>query len=378
MNTTRPLLVIAAGGTGGHMFPAQALAEQMLHRGWRVKLSTDARGARYTGGFPHTVEVEQIASATFARGGLLARASVPFRIAGGVAAAFARMVQDRPAAVIGFGGYPAIPAMAAATLLRLPRMIHEQNGVLGRVNQIFARRVSAVACGTWPTDLPDGVEAVHVGNPVRRAIHDKAGAPYIVPGDYPMSLLVMGGSQGARILSDVVPAAIAQLPELWRRNIRVNHQARPEDHDRVATAYAEAGINADVQPFFHDVPRRMSEAQLVITRSGASTVADLSVIGRPSILVPLARAIRDEQSANARGLVGAGAAILMPEKHFTPEALAEQMALVLDNPDGALAMAHAALAQGRPEAAQDLADMVETLALPPAPDAPTHDQEDPT
>ena len=174
-----PLLLIAAGGTGGHMFPAQALAEEMLKKGWRVKLSTDARGARYTSGFPHTTDIEKISSATFARGGILAKVLVPFRIAGGVISAAYKMLRDRPDVVVGFGGYPTIPAMSAATLLRLPCMIHEQNGVLGRVNTLFASRVDAVACGTWPTDLAEGIKGVHVGNPVRGSILDRAGAGYI-------------------------------------------------------------------------------------------------------------------------------------------------------------------------------------------------------
>ena len=293
MTERQPLLVIAAGGTGGHMFPAQALAEVMLRKGWRVKLSTDARGARYTGGFPHSVEIQQISSATFARGGILARLAVPFRIAGGVLGAVLGMMRDRPDVVVGFGGYPSIPALAAATILRRPRMIHEQNGVLGRVNQVFARRVDAVACGTWPTALPDGIEGHHTGNPVRGAVLERAGAGYIAPGDYPMSILVMGGSQGARILSDIVPPAITALPMEVMQHIRVSHQARDEDGERVAAYYAEHGIQADVQPFFHDIPRRMSEAQLVISRSGASSVADISVIGRPAILIPYAAATAD-------------------------------------------------------------------------------------
>ncbi|WP_323785853.1 UDP-N-acetylglucosamine--N-acetylmuramyl-(pentapeptide) pyrophosphoryl-undecaprenol N-acetylglucosamine transferase [Thalassovita sp.] len=359
---TAPLLVIAAGGTGGHMFPAQALAEVMLRKGWRVKLSTDARGARYTGGFPHTVEIEQVSSATFARGGLLAKALVPFRILGGAVGMTLRMMRDRPAVVVGFGGYPSIPALGAAVLLRLPRMIHEQNGVLGRVNKIFAKRVDQIACGTWPTTLPEGIEGHHVGNPVRAAVLERAGAGYIAPGDYPMSILVIGGSQGARILSDVVPAAIAALPEDLLANIRVAHQARDEDGDRVARFYAEHDIAADVQPFFHDVPRRMSEAQLVISRAGASSVADISVIGRPSVLIPYAAATADHQTANARGLVDAGGAILIPENRLDVAALAEQITAVLTNPRGASMMAQAALSRGKPDAAQDLSEMVETLA----------------
>jgi UDP-N-acetylglucosamine--N-acetylmuramyl-(pentapeptide) pyrophosphoryl-undecaprenol N-acetylglucosamine transferase len=197
---------------------------------------------------------------------------------------------------------------------------------------------------------------------VREAVRDRAGAPYIPPGDHPMSLVVIGGSQGARILSDVVPAAIASLPEALQANIRVAHQARDEDGERVAQFYAEQGIAADVQPFFHDVPRRMSEAQLVISRSGASSVADISVIGRPSILIPFAAATGDHQTANARGLVDAGGAILIPENRLDVPTLAEQITTVLTNPRGASMMAQAALSRGKPEAAQELAGMVEALA----------------
>ncbi|GHC31544.1 UDP-N-acetylglucosamine-N-acetylmuramylpentapeptide N-acetylglucosamine transferase [Gemmobacter caeni] len=357
-----PLLLIAAGGTGGHMFPAQALAEAMIARGWRVKLSTDARGARYAGGFPAEVVVEQVASATFARGGLAAKALVPFRIAGGIGAAVLALLRDRPEVVVGFGGYPSIPALAAATLLRLPRMIHEQNGVLGRVNQVFARRVNLVACGTWPTALPDGVEGIHTGNPVRQSVLDRAGAPYIPPGDYPMSLVAIGGSQGARILSDVVPAAIAALPESVLRNLRVAHQARAEDMERVAATYEAAGIMAEVEPFFTDIPRRLSEAQLVVSRSGASSIADISVIGRPSILIPFAAATADHQTANARGLVSAEAAILIPESALDPATLTAQMAAVLTQPQAAGRMAANALAQGRPDATERLVDLVLRLA----------------
>lgn len=357
-----PLLLIAAGGTGGHMFPAQALAEVMLARGWRVKLSTDARGARYAGGFPEDVAVEEVSSATFARGGLAARLMVPLRVLGGVLAAAGRMVRDRPAVVVGFGGYPSIPALGAAWLLRRPRMIHEQNGVLGQVNRIFARRVHRVACGTWPTDLPDGVEGAHTGNPVRAAVLERAGAGYIAPGDYPMDLLVIGGSQGARILSDVVPAAIAALPEAVRGHLSVAQQARPEDIDRVVAAYDAAGIRAEVAPFFADIPRRLSEAQLVISRAGASSVADIGVIGRPAILIPYAAATGNHQAANAHMLYEAGAAVVMPESQFTPETLTEATAAVLENPEGASQMAQAALGCGRPDAAERLADMVETLA----------------
>ncbi|MGP1356080.1 UDP-N-acetylglucosamine--N-acetylmuramyl-(pentapeptide) pyrophosphoryl-undecaprenol N-acetylglucosamine transferase [Roseicyclus sp.] len=362
MTTGAPHLIIAAGGTGGHMFPAQALAEAMVRRGWRVTLSTDARGARYAGGFPHVVEIRRVASSTFARGGVLAKLAAPFQIAAGIVQASLRMLRERPAVVIGFGGYPAIPAMAAAWITRRPRAIHEQNGVLGRVNRVFARRVHFVACGTWPTVLPAGVAGVHTGNPVRAAIRDRAGAPYMPPGDWPLSLLVFGGSQGARILSDTVPAAVALLPERLRDRLRVAQQARPEDIERVSEAYARLEVRAEVEPFFTDMPRRLTEAQLVIARSGASSVADICVVGRPAIYIPLAIAIRDEQTANARGPVDAEAAVLIPERRLTPEVLAETIEAVLTQPDAAMRMAEAALSVSVPDATERLVALVEDLA----------------
>ena len=362
-----PLAVIAAGGTGGHMFPAQALAEELLARGWRVVLSTDARGARYAGGFPDAVARRVVPSASFARAGgggagLAARALVPFRVLGGVLKAAFGMLLDPPALVAGFGGYPAIPALGAAWLLRVPRMIHEQNGVLGRVNELFARRVHAVACGTWPTALPAGVAGQHTGNPVRGAVRAKAGAPYIPPGDYPMSLVVVGGSQGARILSDVVPAAMAALPDALRARLRIAHQARPEDLERVTAAYAEAGLRAEVAAFFDDIPRRFGEAQLVIARAGASTIADLTVIGRPAVLIPFAAAARDHQTANARAMGEGQAAVVIPERLLDASALAGNIRGILENAAGAEGMARAALSLGAPDAAARLADLAAQVA----------------
>ena len=356
------LLVLAAGGTGGHMFPAQALAEEMLRRGWRVKLSTDARGARYTQGFPKDVEIDVNASSTFARGGIVAKLAAPFVIAWGIATTFLKMRKDRPSAVVGFGGYPSIPALITATLMKLPLMLHEQNGVLGKVNQRFARRVHKIACGNWPTELPQGVKGLHIGNPVRAAVLARAAAPYIPPGDYPMSVLVIGGSQGARILSDIVPSAFAGLPKSITRVLRIFHQARPEDLDRVKAFYIEHGINAAVETFFGDLPRRMAEAQLVISRSGASSVADISVIGRPSVLVPLAAAIRSEQHANARGLVEGGGAIMIDEKNFTTEELQRFLKHFFANPQQAQNMADQAAECGLLDAAARLADEVAELS----------------
>ncbi|MCB1329051.1 MAG: UDP-N-acetylglucosamine--N-acetylmuramyl-(pentapeptide) pyrophosphoryl-undecaprenol N-acetylglucosamine transferase [Maritimibacter sp.] len=344
------------------MFPAQALAEAMLARGWRVRLSTDARGARYAGGFPDAVEIVEAASATFARGGALAKLAVPVRIAGGVLATVARFLGDRPRVVVGFGGYPSIPALTAAWLLRLPRMIHEQNGVLGRVNQIFGARVDLLACGTWPTlPMPAGAVPVHTGNPVRGAVAEVAGAPYTLPGGEKTRILVIGGSQGAHALSALVPAALAALPEALRAHITVSQQARAEDLDAVKAAYAETGIAAEVETFFTDIPARMSAAQLVISRAGASSVADISVIGRPAILIPYPHATGNHQSANARMLSDAGAASVFPEATLDAAGLSTEITAILSDPARAQAMAEAARGAGRPDATEALAGLVEDL-----------------
>ncbi|AXC49569.1 undecaprenyldiphospho-muramoylpentapeptide beta-N-acetylglucosaminyltransferase [Paracoccus suum] len=356
------LALIAAGGTGGHMFPAQALAEVLLAEGWRVTLSTDARGARYATGFPDAVRRETVASATTARGGLVGKITAPGKIGVGIGRAVSDLRADRPAVVIGFGGYPAIPAMAAATMLGVPRMIHEQNGVMGRVNRLFARRVDVVACGTWPTTLPPGVKGIHVGNPVRQAVLDRTGEAYVAPGDGPLNLLVVGGSQGSRILSERVAEAAAALPDAMRARLNVTHQARPEDVDRVRAAYADAGISAEVAPFFFDIPQRMAAAQLIVCRAGASTVAEVTVIGRPAILIPFAAAAGDHQMANARPLAEAGAAMVLPESVLDATSLSRDMHAILSDASRADGMARAALTQGRPDAARRLSDLVTDLA----------------
>lgn len=358
-----PLLVIAAGGTGGHMFPAQALAEEMMRRGWRVKLMTDVRGVEYAGGFPHVTEVEHVHSATPSHKGIGAKLKVPFQILKGIWMARHSMKCDRPVVVVGFGGYATVPVMLAAGRLKIPRIIHEQNGVLGRVNRKFAARVDAVACGTWPIELPKNVKGLDIGNPVRRAILEKKEAAYIAPGDWPMSLLVIGGSQGAHILSKTVPDAVALLPEAMKMQLRVVHQAREEDKLACEKAYAEADVRAEVSPFFRDVARLMAEAQLIISRAGASSIADICTIGRPSIFVPLAIATDDHQTANAKNIVAAGGAISIPETQFEPETLAKYIMTILQNADGAEQMAMAALSKARPNATKDLADLTEHLAI---------------
>ncbi|MEL7344890.1 MAG: UDP-N-acetylglucosamine--N-acetylmuramyl-(pentapeptide) pyrophosphoryl-undecaprenol N-acetylglucosamine transferase, partial [Pseudomonadota bacterium] len=255
-----------------------------------------------------------------------------------------------------------IDALSAAYLLRVPRLLHEQNGILGRVNTVFAKRVNAVACGTWPTALPDGVEGIPIGNPVRASVLERSGSPYQAPNDDQLSLVVFGGSQGAQILSEVVPAAIALLPAEMRPALRISQQARPEDQARVIEAYASLGIDAEVAPFFQDIPKRLAAASLIISRAGASSVADISIIGRPSILIPYAAATGDHQTFNARGLLDAEAAVLIPEAKLTPESLAEQIIGILTNPEAAERMAANALRLAKPDATDRLVALVEDIA----------------
>ena len=344
------------------MFPAQALAEAMLARGWRVALATDARGARYAGGFPAAVERRATPAATFAQGSLLTRATAPVAIAAGAAATVRAMRRDRPACVAGFGGYPALPAMIAARLLNIPCLIHEQNGVLGRANRLVAPRVDVVACGVWPTALPSGARGVRVGNPVRAAVHDRAGAAYRAPGEHPMGLLVIGGSQGAGLFARIVPEALKRLDAGLRARLRLAQQVRPEDMDRTRMIYDEMGVPAELRGFFDDVPDRLAEATLVISRAGASSIADISVVGRPAILIPYAAAAADHQAANAAGLVSAGGAFMIREEELTPEGLAGHIAAILSDPEGARAMAEASRREGRPDDTEELAALVEGLA----------------
>lgn len=377
MSGRPPLLLIGAGGTGGHMFPAQALAEVMLGRGWRVNLSTDRRGARFTDDFPDAVRVRVVETGTFHRGSWVERALVPVWLATGTARTILAMRRDPPRVVAGFGGYPAFPALAAAGLTRTPAMIHEQNGVLGRVNRLFARRADRLAVSVWPMELPAGTRSVHTGNPVRKTVRDAVAARYRPPdaGSGPVRLLVIGGSQGASVLSSVVPTALTQLPESERSRLQVAQQCRPEDVAATAAAYRKAGIVAEIAPFFPDVPERLAGAQLVISRAGASSVAEIAAVGRPAILVPFAAAIRDEQTANAKSLAAAGGAVVFREPDLNPEALATAIGDIIGAPERAEAMAEAARSAGRPDAAESLALVVEelagTLRGPKAGDGPT-------
>ncbi len=359
---TKPLAILAAGGTGGHMFPAQALAEELIMRGWEVKLSTDLRGARFTKNFPDAVKVETVSSATFSKNGLIYKIKAFFLILGGIFASLKAFWKHRPNIIVGFGGYPTIPALAASIFMSLPRIIHEQNGVLGRVNQLFAKRVHLVACGTWPTIIPENITSEHIGNPVRKEVLSRSGSPYIPPGNHPMSILIMGGSQGAKILSNIVPEAICNLPDEILNYIRVFQQAREEDCERVKSYYSNKGVACEVKPFFGNIASHLSEAQLIISRSGASSVADISVIGRPSILIPLGSAIRDEQTLNAYPLKKLRAATVIAEKNLTVKRLNKAVLKILSSPENASRMAVNAHKTVVLDATKKLADRVEEIS----------------
>jgi len=356
----RPV-VIAAGGTGGHLFPAEALAAALIGRGQRIVLMTDSRSAALDSPVFAGRERFVLSGAGIAGRGTLKAALAGLSLIAGIAQARRALARLDASAVVAFGGYPAVaPVLAARTLTHRPRIVlHEQNAVLGRANRFLARHADALALSIAETArVPGGVRASLTGNPVRPAI--EAVAPYAAPTDR-LHLLVLGGSLGARVLSDLVPPAIAALPEALRTRLSVVQQCRAEDLARVRDAYARTGVAAELATFFPDVASRLEAAHLVIARAGASTVAELAVAGRPSILVPLPGAIDDHQSANARALVRAGGALAFAQALLTPSLLASELATLCEMPQRFSRMAEAARALGRPDAAYGLADLIDTL-----------------
>lgn len=356
-------IVIAAGGTGGHFFPAEALAAELIARGHRVALMTDARSGGLNSAVFAGRECFVLPGAGIAGRGAWRGIKAVAGLAAGAIKARGLLLRLNARAVVGFGGYPSVaPVMGASLLRRRPvLLLHEQNAVLGRANRFLASRVDRLALSLAGTQrVPGSVAQEVTGNPVRPAIVALADAPYAEP-SAPINLLVLGGSLGARVFSDVVPPALATLPEDLRRRLAVTQQCRAEDLERVRTAYDQAGIPADLAPFFPDVADRLSQAHLVIARAGASTVAELAVAGRPSVLVPLPGAIDDHQTGNARALEQAGAALLVPQPLFHPDALAQTLIELLTTPGRLPAMAAAARTQARAGAASRLADMIETL-----------------
>ena len=362
---TRPV-VLAAGGTGGHMFPALSLAAALRARGQPVVMACDERGARYLG---PDLEYRLIQAAS-PTGRLGTRLRGLGRLAIGLGQSLRLLRNLRPATVAVFGGYAAVPVGLAAALLRVPLLVHEQNAVLGRANRLIVRRAARLALSFAATRGAEHVPAarqVITGNPVRAEVAALRARPYEVPSpDQPARVLVVGGSKGARIFSEVVPAAIARLTEPERARLAVTQQCRPEDLGRVASAYAALGFKAELAAFFHDLPERMTQSHLVVSRAGASSVAELLALGRPALLVPFRFAAEDHQRANAEAVSRAEAGWLIDETRFDAEALAGKLRICLEEPQQLSALARRAAELGRTDAAAALADEVQSLVSAPA------------
>jgi UDP-N-acetylglucosamine--N-acetylmuramyl-(pentapeptide) pyrophosphoryl-undecaprenol N-acetylglucosamine transferase len=366
-----PVALLAAGGTGGHLFPAEALARVLAARGFTVDLATDERAEQYGATFPART-THLIPSATFGSKNPLALAKTAFTLAHGFVQAYGDIGRVKPAVVVGFGGYPTLPPLFAAVARKVPTVIHEANGVMGRANRLLAPRVTAIAAALDAGFVRTlGARGYVVGMPLRAPVLAAARIPYAPPAPGgPLRLVVFGGSQGARVMAEIVPPAIARLAPALRARLEVVQQCRPEDHARVAEAYAKAGVMAELAPFFRDLPARMAAAHLVIARSGASSVAELGAIGRPSVLVPLPHALDQDQLANAKVLASTGAALVReepragtsPQAPFTPERLAADLTDLATDPALLPAMAAAARSCGRTDAAERLADLVMEVA----------------
>jgi UDP-N-acetylglucosamine--N-acetylmuramyl-(pentapeptide) pyrophosphoryl-undecaprenol N-acetylglucosamine transferase len=356
--------VLAAGGTGGHMVPAHALAAELKARGHGVLLITDERGARFPGLF-EGVPVHILPAGRLGGGpiGWLKAASAVVK---GREEAKRLYRDHRPDAVVGFGGYPAFPSLLAASSMNIPTVLHEQNAVLGRVNRLLAGDAEAIGTAFEQVDRLKpkfANKTVLIGNPVRAEIAKLGELPF-PPFDEvaPLKILVTGGSQGASILSKVVPAGLGMLAPSLRRRLQIVQQCRPEDIERVRAQYAELGIPAELMTYIEDMPDKLADAHLIIGRAGASTVAELAAAGRPAILIPFAAATDDHQTANAREMVKAGGARAIKEDDFTPQVLARQIEALAMDPVALNNAAARALSVGRPHAARDLADLVERVA----------------
>ncbi len=360
---TKGTILLAAGGTGGHLFPAEALAHEMAARGWRVDLATDDRAERYAGHFP-AQEVHPIASATIGSRNPVALIGAFWEIWRGVRQASDVIRRIKPDIVVGFGGYPTLPPLYAAGRRKVPAIVHEQNAVMGRANRALAARAAAIAGGFL--DATSGKYAdkiVITGNPVRPAVLEAAEMPYQPSrSGEPFRLLVFGGSQGAQFFSDAVPVAIAALPEAQRARLQVTQQARADDVARVKAAYAGLGMTVEVLPFFNDMAARMAAAHFVISRSGASTVSEIAVIGRPALLVPYPFALDHDQAANAAALAGAGGAEVHAQSTLSTQRLTAVIGDAIASPDRLEMVAAAAKSAGKPDAARLLADLAEAIA----------------
>ena len=363
--TTSPLILLAAGGTGGHLFPAEALSVELTKRGLRVRLATDSRALRYSGLFSRDM-IDVVPSETVRSRAPWSLALTGMTLAAGFAVALNLLRRLKPAAVVGFGGYPTLPPLVAARLAGIPGIIHDANAVLGRANRFLSGRVDAIATslpGVLDRDPQLASKTTTVGTPMRPAILAAAAVEYVAPDPTgPFRLLVIGGSQGARVMADIVPGAIERLePSLWNRLV-LTQQVREEDMTRVRQVYDRLKIKAELAPFFTDLPAKLASHHLVVSRSGAGTVAELAAIGRPSILVPLPGSIDQDQFANAGVLALAGGALRIPQTEFTSDRLASEISVLAAEPAKLMVMAAAARSAGRLDAAQRMADLVMKVA----------------
>jgi UDP-N-acetylglucosamine--N-acetylmuramyl-(pentapeptide) pyrophosphoryl-undecaprenol N-acetylglucosamine transferase len=361
----RRTIMLAAGGTGGHLFPAQALAEELVRRNYVIHLMTDERVRDYGRDFP-ALEIHLVPSATLSLSKPWLLPLRVMRLSKGYRMARDILDRLRPGAVAGFGGYPSFPPIMAAARLKIPCLIHEQNAVMGRANRVLAHFTDAVA-SSFPTlaKLPERAakKLVQTGNPVRANVLAQAAAPYHAPGaDEPFNLLVFGGSQGARFFAEFAPAAMRALPKAVLKTLRVTQQCRPEDLEAVKAVYREIELEAELQPFFSDMPQRIAASHLVLCRSGASTIAELGVIGRPAVLVPLPHALDNDQLKNAESFTKAGGGWLRRQSEFKPEEFAAFLTRLRYQEQELQLAAKGALSHGKPDAAQRLADLVERLA----------------
>jgi UDP-N-acetylglucosamine--N-acetylmuramyl-(pentapeptide) pyrophosphoryl-undecaprenol N-acetylglucosamine transferase len=358
------LVLLAAGGTGGHLFPAEALAVALKARGIAVDLATDERAERYGHDFPSR-QTHIIPSATIRGRDPVSMAKTLATLGIGAMKSLRLLRKVRPAAVVGFGGYPTLPPVLAATLRGIPTVIHDANAVMGRANRMLSTRVKAIATSfpNMTLDAALAAKATFTGNPVRPAVIAASAAPYApLETGGPFRLLVTGGSQGARVMADIVPPAIERLAPELRARMDIVQQARGEDETRVREAYAQLGVRAEVAPFFSDLPARIAAAHLVVSRSGASTVAELAVIGRPAFLIPLPHALDQDQLANANVLAKAGGAVVLRQDDLTPTSLAAEIEALAADPGKLSAMAAGAKSAGMHDAAERLADLVLRVA----------------
>ncbi|MBB3133413.1 UDP-N-acetylglucosamine--N-acetylmuramyl-(pentapeptide) pyrophosphoryl-undecaprenol N-acetylglucosamine transferase [Rhizobium pisi] len=360
---SKGIVLLAAGGTGGHVFPAEALAFKLKERGYSVHLVTDSRAERYAGKFP-AEEIHVVPSATIGSKNPVAVARSLWTLWSGMRAAKRLIQRLKPVIVVGFGGYPTVPPLLAATRLGVPSMLHEQNAVMGRANKALAPRVKAIAGGFLPESggaFSD--KTIATGNPVRPAILAAAEQPYLPSrAGEPFNLVVFGGSQGAQYFSKAMPTAISLLDDVLRDRLRITQQVRPEDMEMVRGCAAQLQMSADIAPFFNDMAERLAKAHLVICRSGASTVSEISVIGRPAVLVPYPHALDHDQAANAAALAATGGAKVIVQAELSPERIASILSHVMNDPEKLAGMAAAAKLAGKPDAANLLADMVEAIA----------------